>query len=98
VVASATEHILDKYIAPEVVSRTGKVSIIFLYLVFTAVCVHGFISIRTLFTFDLFVSDDFRNFGYVKAKNEFQKPGLVPATYIEVAPDLNFYDEETQLK
>ena len=41
VVASMTERLLAKFVAPEVLSKTGKCSISFIYCIAIALAVYG---------------------------------------------------------
>ena len=41
VVASKTERVLDRFIAPEVISKSGKISILFVYSLIIFACAYG---------------------------------------------------------
>ena len=57
-VASHTEIFLLKKVAPELLSKSGKVSVIFIYLVWTAIATYGFLNCKIEFDFDFFMTDD----------------------------------------
>lgn len=56
---------LAKIIAPEVLSKTGKSAIIFIYIIMIIVSANGVSKIKTLFNMDLFVTEDFSSFDYI---------------------------------
>ena len=47
-----------KKVAPELLSKSGKVSVIFIYLVWTAIATYGFLSCKIEFDFDFFLTDE----------------------------------------
>ena len=44
-------------VAPELLSKTGKVSVLFIYLIWTAVSIYGLMNVKVEFSFDYFVTD-----------------------------------------
>lgn len=41
VVASKTERVLEQFIAPELISKAGKISVLFIYAMIIGVCSYG---------------------------------------------------------
>ena len=65
-VASQTEYFLKKNIAPEIISPTGKVSILIIFGMLIAFAVYGIVTMEILFSLDLYVRPDWRIYDYRK--------------------------------
>ena len=65
VVASRTEYFLATYVAPEVMTKTGKTVILFFYTLIILLCANGVTQIKTYFSMDLFVTEEFTSFDYI---------------------------------
>lgn len=55
--ASHTENFLLKKLAPELLSPVGKVSIIFIFLVWFLLALYGWFNVEIEFEFDWFITD-----------------------------------------
>ena len=93
VVASKTERVLEQIVAPEILSRAGKISILFIYALLISICAYGANAMKTLFSFDLYVTPDFSSYDYIKSKNDHFHVGWGPATFVQVE-DEDFYAEK----
>ena len=57
-VASHTEIFLLRKFAPELLSKVGKVSVVFVFLVFAAIAAYGWTKVQVDFEFEFFLTDD----------------------------------------
>ena len=96
--ASHTEIFLLKKVAPELLSKTGKVSVLFIYFVWTAIATYGFINCPVEFNFDFFLTDDTMPIAkYNTAKKKyFDGIGSTLNIYVNNT-DVNFLSTESQL-
>lgn len=96
--ASHTEIFLLKKVAPELLSKRGKVSVLFLYIIFSLIAAFGVYSCEMEFDFDFFLTDKSLMFyKFQKAKKEYfsEKGSLI--NILVNNTDVNFYAPETQL-
>ena len=56
-VASYTEIFLLKKVAPELLSKAGKVSVLFVYFIWTIISIYGVYNVKVEFSFDYFMTD-----------------------------------------
>ena len=82
VVASMTERVLERFIAPEVISKPGKISILFFYALLIIACANGASKIKTYFSMDLYVTEDFSSFEYLNAERDYFQSGMEPFTIV----------------
>jgi len=83
-----------KYVAPECISKTGKASVLFMYVILTVISVYGCLQLKTYFSLDLYIdSHDWSNYDYIITKNEIMNKGFTPTTYV-YTPDKDFYKEQ----
>ena len=68
VVASHTEAFLQKHVAPVLISKYGKISVLAIYLVTTLVCIQRLTDVNVYFSQDLFVNEEFREFDFLQIK------------------------------
>ena len=57
-VASNTEIFLLKKFAPELLSKAGKVSVLFIFMIMTGFALYGWFRLKIDFTFEYFVTDE----------------------------------------
>ena len=84
-VASNTEVYLHKYIAPALISWKGKTIVILLYSVLTVICLIKFFNIRTYFSMELFVNEEFGQHSFLQARNTYFGISYKPTTYVQLA-------------
>ena len=71
-VASHTEIFLLERMAPELFSRAGKVSILFVFLILTILTVQGWMYVEIDFSSDYFITDeDTQIYKYTQAKEKY---------------------------
>ena len=97
IVASRTERVLERFIAPEVISKTGRCSILFIYVMAIILSVYGVTKIKSLFSMELFVTPEFVQYDFIQTKNEYMSHGWTPVTYVEVKEN-DFYSAGPQLQ
>lgn len=98
-IASHTEIFLLKKVAPELLSRSGKVSVIFIYIIMTAIATFGIVNCEIEFDFDFFMTDEeqpFYKFSKAKVKY-FDADGSLLNIFVNNT-DANFFTKESQLK
>lgn len=93
IVASRTERVLERFIAPEVISKTGKCSIIFIYIMAIILSIYGITKVKSLFSMELYVTPEFVQYDFIQTKNKYMSHGWRPVTYVQVS-DNNFYSPE----
>ena len=98
-VASYTEIFLLNKWAPELFSRVGKVSVIFVFSVWTIFATYGVLNVKIDFNFDMFLTDkDMTMYKYRSAeRNYFAQNGETINVYTN-STDVNYFSEESQLK
>ena len=97
-VASNTEVYLQKYIAPALISWKGKTVVILLFSALTAVCVVKLFDIKTYFSMELFVNEEFGQYSFLQARNTHFGLSYKPTTYVQLA-EINDLDlEQLQLQ
>ena len=94
--ASYTEIFLLSKFAPELLTKSGKVSVLFLYLVWTAIATYGFLNCKIEFQFDLFLTDeDMSIYKYVHVeKKYFNEVGYKIHIYANNT-DIDYYSIES---
>ena len=98
-VASHTEVFLLKKVAPELLSKKGKVSVLFIYLIWTLIAIYGLVNCKIEFSFDFFLTDkDLPVYKYKEAQIEyFPEDGKTLYIYTNNT-SLDFYSTQSQLK
>ena len=84
VVASHTEAFLQKHVAPVLISKYGKISVLAIYLVTTLVCIHRLTDVKVYFSQDLFVNEEFREFDFLQIKQKYWKQTYKPNIFVFV--------------
>lgn len=104
VVASATEQFLAKKFAPALLSKRGKSSIIFIYLMLICCAVYGISKVEIAFGVEYFINEDSKIYDYMKTEKEYFRSGLKPNTFWDnpIVPEMQieeitFGSEESQL-
>ena len=98
-VASHTEVFLLEKVAPELLSKRGKVSVLFIYFIWTLVAVYGFYNCKIEFTFDFFLTDtELPVYKYKEAQAEYFSDSGLPLNIFTNNTSLDFYSTESQLQ
>ena len=68
-------------------------SILFFYTLLIITCAYGASQLKTLFSFDLFLTPGFTSYEYTMAKYDHFRVGWNPITFVEIMEE-DFYTEE----
>ena len=85
---------LDKYVAPYLISTPGRIIALLCFGALTAFTVNGCMSIRLYWGDDLYHDESVPTHGYYKAINNLFQMGKKPYTYVWLDDNLDFSDEK----
>ncbi len=71
IVSSNTEIFLQKFVAPALISRPGKVIVLLLYASLTAICILKVFDVRTYFSMELFVNEEYGSYDFLQARDKY---------------------------
>lgn len=66
-VGSETETFLRKFVAPRIISKSGKITILVLYALFVPIVLYGCLSIKLRSEYDLYLDDSMFMWDYEQA-------------------------------
>lgn len=70
IAASRTEIFIKKYIAPELISTPGQISVLVIYAILLVTCIYGISDLKIYYGRDLFVPEGMISYDYNKINNE----------------------------
>lgn len=98
-VASYTEIFLLNRWAPELFSKVGKVSVIFVFAVWALIAAYGVSQVAIDFNFDMFITDkNMLIYKYREAKKLFYEGDGGWISIYSNNTEINYYSEESQLR
>ena len=91
--ASRTEIFIKRYIAPELISTPGKISVLLIYAILTCVSLYGISMMRIYYGWDLYVNEGYISYEFSDLKREYFPRTFEVFTFV-YSPAQLIYTEE----